>query len=50
MIDCNLLFDSSTTCFDKNNIIFDKISYEFNNYSELGMNDLIFLYLSHNLQ
>lgn len=46
MIDCNLLFDSSTTCFDKNKIIFDKISYEFNNYSELGMNDFKILHIT----
>ena len=46
MIDSNLLFDPSTTCLKKNKIIFDKISYEFNNYKELGMNDFKILHIT----
>lgn len=36
MINCDLLFDTKTTCVEKNKIIFDKISYEFIKYKELG--------------
>ena len=46
MIDANLLFSSSTTCVDKNKIVFDKISYEFNKYKELGMNDFKILHIT----
>lgn len=46
MIDNNLLFSSSTTCIEKNKIIFDKISYEFNLYSALGMNDFKILHIT----
>lgn len=46
MIDSNLLFDASTTCLEKNKIIFDKISYEFNKYKALGMNDFKILHIT----